>query len=468
MGKKGWNVFLHNQIEDLPNFYDAIGDQFGKAHKAALAVSYVQRSGVAALKKCMAEIGGNIRLICSFDMEVTDPLAIKQLMDIGVIVKIYHAQRGTLHAKLWLFKGIEGCWNCIVGSANLSAHALYDNVEAGVLIEGKDNREAVGEALKVFDFIWNGDNCRELTNEDIETWIQERDKRGKIKLRSPRPLSPDEGIVVLEDFVKGWIDVGVDAPAGGEKTGIRGRLWRGWYIIPDHGYIDDGLMVRLHGICKIISSKEAIMDISSDSKDGRFGRILEIVEEKLIRHKHKMASRQLFVRQEKNYLIRFGFAVHPEKSNGKPDRNMLRLTEHGKRFSLAAKINGRKKIYTEAMQEYLYNGLPLLHFTYELLKRTRSVSFTEFSFFASHAYSLDELDSIAGLVDIYRSLPTDTRKRFERDVDAYFHEKLEPTAAGVRGNYDKKVKHTMSALGWCEGLQFDSAKKELRLAADFF
>ncbi len=457
-------MFLHNQIEDLPNYHDAIGDQLEKARRVALVVSYVQRSGVAALKKRMAEIGGNIRLVCSFDMEITDPLAIKQLMDMGATVKIYQAQRGTLHAKLWLFKNVEGYWNCIVGSANLSAHALHDNVEAGVLIAGKDNREAVGEALKIFDFLWNGDNCRELTNEDIETWIQERDKREKIKLRSPRPLSPDEGMVVLEDFVKSWIDIGVDAPAGGEKTGIRGRLWRGWYIIPDQGYIDDELMDRLHGICKIISSEETIMDISSGSKDGRFGGILEIVEGKLIRPKRKMDSRQLFVRQEKNYLIRLGFAVHPEKSNGKPDRNVLRLTEHGKRFSLAAKINEKKKNYTEAMREYLYNGLPLLQFTYGLLKRTRSVSFTEFSFFASHAYSLDELDSIAGLVHIYRNLPPESRKRFEVDVDAYFHEKLEPTATNVRGNYDKKVKHTMSALGWCAGLQFDSAEKELRLA----
>ena len=333
-------MFLHNQIEDLPNFHDAIGDQLEKAHKVAFAVSYVQRSGVAALKKHMAAIGGNIRLVCSFDMDITDPLAIKQLMDMGATVKIYHAQRGTLHAKLWLFKSVEGYWNCIVGSANLSAHALHDNVEAGVLIAGKDNREAVGEALKIFDFLWNGDNCRELTNADIETWIQERDKREKIKLRSPRPLSPDED----------------------------------------------------------------------------------------------------------------------------PDRKMLRLTEHGKRFSLAATINEKKKNYTEAMREYLYNGLPLLQFTYGLLKRMRSVSFTEFSFFASHAYSLDELDSIASLIDIYRNLPPESRKRFEMDVDAYFHEKLEHTAINVRGNYDKKVKHTMSALGWCARLQFDSAKKELRLA----
>ena len=72
---------------------------------------------------------------------------------------------------------------------------------------------------------------------------------------------------------------------------------------------------------------------------------------------------------------------------------------------------------------------------------------------------------VAGLVNIYRSLPAKSRKHFERDVDAYFNEKLEPTATNVRGNYDKKGKHTRSALGWCERLEFDSTEKELRLTA---
>lgn len=40
-------------------------------------------------------------------------------------------------------------------------------------------------------------------------------------------------------------------------------------------------------------------------------------------------------------------------------------------------------------------------------------------------------------------------------MDEHFEAALEPTAKNVRGNYDKSAKHTMSALGWCDGLHCD-------------
>lgn len=459
-------MLISNGMEELPSYYAVVSDQLKKAEKIDLAVSYIQQSGVSALKELITQVGSNIRLVCSFDMDITDPLAVKQLMDMGVAVRIYQAQRGTLHAKLWLFEHGQGRWNCIVGSANLSANALRENMECGVLIKQDDNRQAINEALGVFNFIWDNDKCRDVTDEDIRIWAEGRHKRKKMKLRlkqqEKRPPSLDEDIELLKEFAREWIDIGVDAQTIG--AGLVGRLWRGWYIIPDQGYIDDELMNRLHRICKVVSSERGEMiDISSDNMNPPFQEILDITKAKLIRPKHKMEPRALFVRQEKNYLTHLGFLFHPDKANGKLNKQLLKLTENGRRFARARNVAEEKKIYTEAMREYSYNNLHLLQFTYDLLEQLKTLDFVEFSFFANHAYSSSELDSIVTLITIYRNLSPEARAGFRQDMGEYFRAKLEHTARNVRGNYNKKVKHTMSALGWCEGLHFDSKNNGLRL-----
>ena len=463
-------MFVHNQIDGVSNYHDAIAKQFRQARRADLVIAYVQQSGVSLLKKYIANTNREVRLVCSFDMEITDPLAVKQLMDMGVTVKIYQAPRGTLHAKVWLFEYANGEQSCLIGSANLSAAALRDNVEAGVLITGARDQESVDDARNAFDLVWRSKNCQTVTDETIRIWVQARNQQEEMKKRlmnlkklpaSAGESASDENVSVLEAYVKGWIDIGVGARTQGEE--ITGRLWRGWYIIPDQGYIDDKRMEHLRKVCAVISGAPGQTISMSPDEDRFFKKILEFTEGKFVRPDRRMALRNLFVRQEKNYLLHFGFAEHPEKPNGKPDKSRLKLTTSGSNFATEKSIDARKRIYTRNMRNYTYNNLHLLPFLYELLEHTRTLNFVEFSFFACHAYAVGEVVEIAGLIDIYRNLSPRIRQQFNDDMNAHFQEKLEHTAKSVRTNYDKHIKHTMSALGWCQKLQYDANSQELRL-----
>ena len=97
-----------NQIDGVSNCHGTVAKQFRQARRADLVIAYVQQSGVYLLKKYIANTNLEIRLVCSFDMEITGLLAVRQLVDMGVTVKIYQAPRGTLHAKLWLFEDANG------------------------------------------------------------------------------------------------------------------------------------------------------------------------------------------------------------------------------------------------------------------------------------------------------------------------------------------------------------------------
>lgn len=457
-------MFVHNQIDGVSNYHDAVAKQFRQARRADLVIAYVQQSGVSLLKKYIANTNLEIRLVCSFDMEITDPLAVRQLVDMGVTVKIYQAPRGTLHAKLWLFEDANGEQSCLIGSANLSALALRDNVEAGVLITGARDQKCVDDARDAFGLVWRSKNCQTVTDETIRVWIQARNQQEEIKKRLMNLMTPpasaggsasDENVSILKAYVKGWIDIGVGAKTQGEE--ITGRLWRGWYII--QGYIDDERMEYLGKVCAIISDAPDQTISMSPDEDRFFKKVLELTERERARPNRKMNPRDLFVRQEKIYLLRFGFAEHPEE----PDKSRLRLTASGSGFATEKSITARKEIYTGNMLNYSYKNLYLLPFLYELIEHTRTLNFAEFSFFVCHAYTVGQVVEIARLIDIYRNLSSRTRQRFDDDMNTYFREQLEPTAKNVRNYESKKAKHTMSALGWCQKLQYDAENQELRL-----
>lgn len=429
------------------------------ARRADLMVSYIQRSGVRALRGEVVRLcggkSGGVRLICSFDMGITDPEAVRELKNAGVEVRIFESRRGAFHPKLWLFEGRDERQRCLVGSANFTAGALFDNTEAGVLLE---SGESVQQARDFFDSLWRDGDCHPVTDRVLDEWAKKRVRREKVNRRIARTAGKrddDESVALLEEFVSGWIDIGVDKTT--ERAGkVVGKQWRGWYVIPDHGEIDDALMGRLAAICRVIAAQpDGALAVSKKAEgDKALAEILKITTAKLKRKSHKTTPRELFVRQEKNYLIQLGLA-DPVGAGA------IALSRHGLEF--ARDGANRRRVYTEAMEEYKYNGLGLLDFTRRLLARVGRLDFVEFSFFACHAWTPDEADTVASLVDSYRALPEERRRKFVGRMDARFREKLEPTAKGVKMNYDKKVRHTMSALGWCEGLRYDPDRREISL-----
>lgn len=400
-------MLIANRMPGADNHLHVIADCFEKAEKADMVVAYIQQSGVTLLRDSLDRMGRAARLVCSLDMDVTDPSAIKALMAKGVKVRVYKTDRGTMHAKLWLFKDARGRRRCIIGSANLSAGGLRNNVEVGVDLNDSEHTEAVAQARNLFGFLWNSDRCIELTGRDVDAWISGRRERRKMvaqirRLQSKvKPPSANARLKVLRKFVTGWIDIGVDEKTAG--AGVTGKMWRGWYIIPDQGYIDDALMNRLHRICRIMQRAGGVIDISRPVTPP-FDEVLDITEEKLLRASRKMPLRALFVRQEKNYLTHFDFAHHPAKPNGNPDKKTLALTDYGAQFANAANTRAQKQIYTASMQQYAYNGLRLLEFARLLLDEVGEVNLTEFSLFANHAFSIGEVNNIAALLTMYRGL----------------------------------------------------------------
>ncbi|MBI4722989.1 MAG: hypothetical protein HY769_08375 [Candidatus Stahlbacteria bacterium] len=221
--------------------------------------------------------------------------------------------------------------------------------------------------------------------------------------------------------------------------------------------------VYLMDCFELINNKGGQINISKGSKD--LNDILKITSSKFVREKVKMDVRDIFIRQEKNYLLKFGFTYHPIKSNGKLDKDILKLTSLGIEFSNCIDLNCMKNIYTKFMKDFTYNGLEITNFTFKLLNRLKYLDFNEFSLFTIHIYTEDEFEEINRLISIYRKLSNEQKNLLLKEYNDLFGKIKEPTGISVKSNYDKKVKHCMSAIGWCNGLKCDFEKWQLEMEA---
>ncbi len=433
-------MLVQNQIcGNSKNHKETIVDAIKASDEVCLVVSYVTSSGVDMILEHLK--GKQVKLLCSFDMGITQISGIKKLLENGVDVRIYKTNEGIFHPKMWLFKGGDN-WTALIGSANLTRAALMFNVEASVLLN--DNNITMS-AVMFFNYLWDSDSTEEITTEYVEYLWQQIENRKlfekeKIKdMSHPSEGTPNERQVML-DFVKSWIDI-----SKWQKKGIS-SLWRGWYIIPDQGYVDDKLIDNFHSYVSFIGSD----GIYLDTTNKKYNEFLMLFKEKsnFKRNNLKTPLHDLFVRQAKNYLIKFDW-VHLQA-----DTKLLHLTDRGMRIKDCQNIAEMKKVYSEYFEEFCFNGLNLVKFTRKLLNKLEYLDLNEFNYFVVHAHNDDDLDIMINFILMYRRCRD--QEAFGDEVKEYFNDVKEPTASNVYGNYTKNIKHTMSVIGWCDGFHFSA------------
>ena len=451
-------MFVQNQIRGLPNHQSVIAAEAKQASEVVLAVAYVKENGVDMVLDGLKN--KPVRLLCSFDMGITQISGIKKMLANGAEVRVYKSAEGTFHPKMWLFK-IDGKWRSLIGSANLTRAALSNNVEASALL---DDENIVASTISFFNYLWGAENSHEVTSEDADRLQEAAVRRQRMRIaaaaESPAQIEQAGDENKLFSFVKSWIDI-----SKGAKKGIS-SLWRGWYIIPDHGYVDDELAFNLASYLPLIGDGISLV---SGRNNPEYRRLLEKFRQnsKFQRAKLILSLHSLFVRQAKNYLIKFGWAYHPlvlKKGHWKREKRFLMPTALGKQIARCQNVRQIRALYSEHFEDWKFLGVHPVKFTRRLLKQFGKLDAREFGYFVSHAYDDDDADAIAGLIAKYRGLAD--KKSLHKKITQYFDAVKEPTASNVRGNYDKNVKHTMSAIGWCEGFSFDSKNLTITLDGD--
>ena len=434
-------MFIQNQISPLDNHKNVIVDEIDRASELRFVVAYVRENGVDIILDKIKD--KPTKLLCSFDMGITQLSGINKLLENGIDVKVYESNKGTFHPKIWLF-GKDRQWKMLIGSANLTRAAFTDNVEASVLMV---DESVISDALVFFRYLWNHENSTTVSMDDISLRQEKVKERMEFKAKiidAKESAGDGKKIAMLFEYVKNWIDI----PKKTKEASS--TLWRGWYIIPDQGYIDDSMIGNLCSYLPYISG-------GITRSEEKYQKLLEkFMKNSNFKEKNlRTLPRDLFVRQSRNYLIKFGWCSYPIKENGKFDKNVLHLTGLGEQILECKDIECVKELYTDRFFDYTFGGLSIAQFTADLLDRLGYINLLEFSYFVTHAYTYDDLETIVNLVKIFRSLSKSNRKIFHKKYIAYFEQKKGPTATNVYGNYLKKNKHNISAIAWCKGFLRD-------------
>jgi HKD family nuclease len=143
-------------------------------------VAFVSASGLTNIIDEMLafkRLGGNIKLYVGVNLNATSKEALEKLLEHGIESYIIYSPNNIIyHPKIYAFEG-DDATRAIIGSSNLTASGLFQNMEASVCVDFESDDENgsvfLAEIYDHFNTIINQEHpsCQLLTQEVLEILI---------------------------------------------------------------------------------------------------------------------------------------------------------------------------------------------------------------------------------------------------------------------------------------------------------
>ncbi|PTX49817.1 superfamily II DNA or RNA helicase [Melghirimyces profundicolus] len=175
---------ISNDQHRMKNFFKSLKFEMSTADGADWMVSFIRMSGLQLLIRPLQEFqarGKRLRILTSLYMNVTEPKALRKLMDFPQVeVKIYDSGQESFHTKAYLFHRDSKLNSIILGSSNISHAALYNGHEWNVRIPDATYLPVYQQAKEKFEAKWEDNRSIPLTEEWIthyERIVREQKQR---------------------------------------------------------------------------------------------------------------------------------------------------------------------------------------------------------------------------------------------------------------------------------------------------
>lgn len=163
---------LINNHEKSKNVLNVITSELESCDDFIFSVAFITESGLAMLKSVLLDLkykGIKGRILTSTYLYFNQPKIFKELLKLSnVEVRLTNLE--GFHSKGYIFKQASH-YSLIVGSSNLTAHALKVNYEWNVKLTSHENGEIVSHFKNQFEEVWQ--ESSHLTQE----WIQSYEKK---------------------------------------------------------------------------------------------------------------------------------------------------------------------------------------------------------------------------------------------------------------------------------------------------
>ncbi len=164
-----------------------------RAHRVDAAISFVMNSGVDLLRPHLQDLlnrEGALRLITGDYLDVTDPSALRRLLDLSgnVTLRVFEAGATAFHPKAWIFHDPDGAGVALVGSSNLSQSALLHGVEWNLRLVTANQQGGWRDVLDAFEGLAARPEVKPLDH----TWIDAYERRRRTD-NTDRPIVAEVG-----------------------------------------------------------------------------------------------------------------------------------------------------------------------------------------------------------------------------------------------------------------------------------
>lgn len=164
----------------IKNIEKEVQNRIRESDEISIAVAFLSNSGVERIIEAIRtrkEKDGKISIITSLGHDITEPDALRKLLEYEVDCKIIDSD--TFHPKLYIFKK-AGDFCCIIGSSNLSEGGLFSNYEANVILRGNDSDSSIKESIDYFSDLWENPDCISLDEQIINIYEKRKEYTERI------------------------------------------------------------------------------------------------------------------------------------------------------------------------------------------------------------------------------------------------------------------------------------------------
>lgn len=253
-------------------------------------------------------------------------------------------------------------------------------------------------------------------------------------------MTATQTVQVLCEYADTWMDTIPDAKARGQE-----QKWRGWYLVPEHGPLTMAKLQELTRILRAIKGPNQQSFLIDKSQHG-IANAVALLEAGQVSYKGKhsqAAKRDLFVRQQKNYLLRLGLIREI-------DSRHIGLTDQGSQWTEATSEKSLRIEYLYCLENlrWTWCNMPFFTFLRDLVSATGGyVTLSELFNWVIHAYDQNQMAELVSTLELYRGLS----KVNQEAVDCYVEESLKTILGTYRtthafGHYRRKVIDLMSSF----------------------
>jgi hypothetical protein len=248
-------------------------------------------------------------------------------------------------------------------------------------------------------------------------------------------------INALVDYAKLWIDSIVTGESRGQE-----QKWRGWYLVPEHGPLTLEKLRELQLIAAAIATEAERGTVLIDRSVDGVRNVQTILRAGHVTYAGQHTpeqKRDLFVRQQKNYLIKLGVIVENPP-------NHLAVTAQGGGWITADTDEALVAEYTNALRSLRWSwcNMPFFEFALKLADLCDGyLTYDELTNWIIHTYDSEQLTELIDALATFRLLSSSSKAKVNQRIGTLIESRTtQYLNASALGHYRHKVSDMMIAF----------------------